>query len=88
MITQSKLKEFLKYDPETGDFIRVAGWGKGRKAGTVVNVYVQIMLDYKKYYAHNLAYLYMNGRLPYKELEHKNFVRYDNKWSNIVEKAK
>lgn len=83
MLTQETLKAYLKYDPQTGEFTRIAGWGKGRTAGTNINGYTVIMLNYKKYYAHNLAHLYMEGRLPYKELKHKNNVRYDNRWSNI-----
>ena len=37
----------------------------------------------KKYYAHRLAFLYVKGFLPEYEIDHKNRIRHDNKWSNL-----
>ena len=87
MITQTRLKELLDYDPET----RVFTWRENRsnvKAGDVAGAiqphgYVTIRINCKKYYAHRVAYLWMEGYFPEYEVDHINRVRGDNRWENI-----
>lgn len=89
MLTQSRLKELLRYDPETGEFIRLVGRSgprarKGAVAGRVdSDGYVKIYVDGLKYKGHRLAFLYTLGRWPHAEADHVNGARADNRWSNL-----
>ena len=87
MITQSRLKELLHYNPETGIFTRIASCRRpdliGKKAGSIkARGYVSIMIDGHHYLAHRLAFLYMTGLMP-ESSDHINRVRDDNRWVNI-----
>lgn len=81
----------LKYDPETGDFVRIksvpGNKGKaGNKAGLVsVQGYIQINFRGAKKPAHRLAWLYMTGDWPKHDVDHINGVRNDNRWINLRE---
>lgn len=87
MLTQERLKELLEYTPETGLFTWVASPNrsivKGTVAGTSSRGYIRVKLDGKQYAAHRLAFLWMEGVLPAKEIDHKNGVRDDNRWDNL-----
>ncbi|HGW3055140.1 TPA: HNH endonuclease signature motif containing protein [Klebsiella pneumoniae] len=85
-----RIPEFLKYDPETGEFSRIRVIGHrfkvGDKAGTVNKQgYVRIMMFGMGFQAHRLAFYFMTGELPPGDLEvdHINGNRSDNKWSNL-----
>jgi hypothetical protein len=92
MITQDYLKSILHYCPDTGIFTWKhrsdvkpewnTRWA-GKVAGVPYNLgYVGIGILGKKHLAHRLAYLYMTGCLP-SQVDHKNGIRNDNRWSNI-----
>lgn len=93
MITQERLKEFLRYDPSTGSFI----WLVSRNSrGGVVKIgatasyinkagYISIRLDKKSYLAHRLAHLYMTGKWPENDMDRIDSVRTNNAWSNLRE---
>jgi hypothetical protein len=57
----------------------------GDFAGTTnsKNGYVYITIKRKTYLAHRLAWLYMTGKWPLKDVDHKNRVRQDNSWANL-----
>jgi hypothetical protein len=89
MITQSKLKELLNYDQDTGIFT----WKKrtsnrikvGNIAGNTHNCgYIEMCIEGKRCLAHRLAWLYIYGYLP-KLIDHINGDRQDNKISNLRE---
>lgn len=88
-ITVERLREVLHYDPLTGLFKWRSSRRKcipGQTAGTTrKNSYVIIRVDYVQYYAHRLAWLYMNGRLPVEQIDHINRVKNDNRWANLRE---
>ena len=88
-MTQSKLKELYSYDPTTGHFTRRTSRGNV-KAGTVAGCvtqegYVTIRYLKKNLRAHRLAFLYMTGKMPSKEMDHINHIKDDNRWSNLRE---
>ena len=88
MVTQKRLRELFDYNTETGLFTRIAPVRKanvGDIAGAKAkNGYITISVDCKRYYAHRLAFIYMNGDCP-KTVDHKDRVRCNNKWSNLRE---
>lgn len=95
MVTQSKLKELLVYNPNTGTFTwkhcsNITTGGKvfnsqfaGRIAGCLNRGYVRIRIYKQKYEAHRLAWLYMTGNLPPDDIDHINMDRSDNRWANL-----
>lgn len=84
-----RLREFLKYDPETGKICWLvkrtnnATANVGDEAGGVdENGYRRIMFDGKKYRAHRLAFVFMGLPMP-AQVDHINGNRADNRWCNL-----
>lgn len=88
MITQERLKECLRYEPDTGFFFWIKKTGKkvviGKRAGTPTEGYFVIGIDGKTYKLHRLAFLYVHGRLP-KFVDHKDRDSTNNKINNLRE---
>jgi hypothetical protein len=87
-LTQKRLKELLHYDPETGLFY----WKKKRSWRTSIGDiagykdprgYMRIRVDHKLYAAHRLAFLYIEGHFPKKEVDHIDRNPSNNKWENL-----
>lgn len=86
MINQSELKEIIEYNPDTGVFTwKISKQGiKKKQAGSGDGKgYIDIKINQKKYKAHRLAWLYMTGELPGKQIDHINHNRSDNRWGNL-----
>lgn len=92
MITQEKLKEYLNYNQDTGDFTWIKKTSKYSEVeiGTVATGYtgegyIRVMLFGKRYFGHNLAWLYMTGEFPKKPMivDHINRNPSDNSWKNL-----
>lgn len=92
-LTQEELKRHLDYDQYTGIFTWiVANCNRVRKGGIAGSVkksggksYISIMVNKKEYYAHRLAFLYMDGSLPEDEVDHISGNGLNNTWKNIRE---
>lgn len=89
-VTVERVRELLKYDPETGLFTWRVNRGRikaGDQAGTVLQLgrteYVYIMIDHRQYRAHRLAWLYVNGTWPEDMLDHINGNGSDNRYQNL-----
>ena len=92
MVTQSRLKELLSYNPATGLFVwlqqRHPRYPVGSQAGiSETRVpgygYVIISLDGMPYKAHRLAWLYVHGEMPAAIVDHINRDKADNRISNL-----
>ncbi len=87
MITQKLLKELFHYNLDTGIFTRKVSRGgniKGSVAGCVrSDGYVLIGINYENYYAHILAWLYVKGKFPEGEIDHKDTIHHHNWISNL-----
>ena len=87
MLTYERLREVIKYDPETG----LITWATTRKKCTVGALagyscprgYIYVRVDYKRYSGHRLIWLYMTGEWPHGELDHRDGNPSNNLWSNI-----
>ena len=90
MITQERLKELLHYDPETGVFVWKISPSNNVKIGSVAgginqNGYCRIMIASKSYFSHRLAWLFVYGYLPLKQLDHIDHNTKNNLISNLRE---
>ena len=86
-LTHKRLLEVLHYNPDTGIFT----WDKrpsrfikkGSDAGSLSYGYIRIKVSGKSYFAHRLAWLYMTGQWPNKQIDHIDHDRANNSWRNL-----
>lgn len=99
-LTQGHVCELLDYDPLTGDFTwrersrhwfptdRSWKWWNtnfaNKKAGTKKDYHYFYFLG-KNYLGHRLAWIYMTGAWPEKDIDHKDCDGSNNKWDNLRE---
>jgi hypothetical protein len=88
MLTQERLKELLSYDPLTGEWRWIIARGRKIKAGAVAGSngkdgYRQISVDGRTYGAARLAFLYMIGKWPENEADHRDTNHTNDCWSNL-----
>ena len=87
-ITFAQLQLLVRYDPKTGLFTRNVD-GRAYKCGDVAgyyhksNGYVRLVFKKDQYYAHTLAWFYMKGVWPEKEIDHEDTDGANNKWRNL-----
>jgi len=89
-LTQEYLKSILNYCPETGVFTRLVPVGCRAKVGDIAGSadkkgYRLIGISGKTYKAHRLAWLYMTGTLPSKQIDHIDGEKSNNRFSNLRE---
>lgn len=90
MIDADRLRELLRYDPETGEFWwKVRGFGRqmGRPAGCISKStgHRYITIDGVIYLGSRLAWLYMTGEWPKNEVDHEDLCPGNNRWGNLRE---
>jgi hypothetical protein len=86
-IDHSYLLEILHYDPDAGVF----QWAKprpkirvGQRAGTLHHRgYIYLEIDGKHCAAHRLAWFYVTGERPAKQVDHINRDKSDNRFFNL-----
>jgi len=87
-LTLDRLREVLRYDPESGKFFWLKDCNQNRKSGDQAGNpdnkgYWCIMIDGKTYKAHRLAWLWMVGEWPEAEIDHININKSNNRWENL-----
>ena len=86
-LTQAQLKRLMVYNPISGAFLwretrgRVRKGAVGGRHNTTGNVQIKIMSH--EYCATRLAYLYMTGKWPRRNMRHINGIPDDNRWCNL-----
>lgn len=89
MISAERLRQVLRYEPETGLFywrIRLSNRiTVGSIAGFVAKDgdYVQIRIDGRLYLAHCLAWLFMTREWPATAVDHRDTDKQNNRWGNL-----
>jgi len=86
-ITQKQLKKLLNYNKATGVFT----WLNTRRGAQINSIagtldfggYVRIQINKKVYKAHRLAWVYIYGVSPKKEIDHINGNKKDNRICNL-----
>jgi hypothetical protein len=92
-LTQEKLKLISEYNPETGVFTwkfrpdHPQKWNTkhaGKTAGYMrPDGYCRIVIDYRPYQVHRLAWLYVHGEWPEHDVDHADLDRSHNWISNL-----
>ena len=89
-ITQDEVRRLLQYSESTGEFRRRVRTSNAIQPGDVAgslqkdNGYIRINLIGKRFYGHQLAWIYCFGNIPGgMKIDHKNRVRSDNRISNL-----
>lgn len=90
MLTQSRLKELLHYDPETGVWTWLVSPANNTPAGDIAGGldergYRRIRVDGRKYRASRLSVLYMTGKWPSRHVDHKDTDTKNGRWGNLRE---
>lgn len=93
MLTQNELKNILHYSPEYGIFTWIACKNRSDLVGKITGCpndegYLIITVRRRSYLAHRLAWLYMTGKFPAKDIDHKDGRPSNNKFSNLREATK
>ncbi|SNS16714.1 HNH endonuclease [Pseudomonas segetis] len=83
----AELKRLMRYEPETGNFIRIMDRNQG-KTGQIAGCSrrdgrVEIGLLGYRFLAHRLAVAWMTGAMPGEEVDHINCDHSDNRWTNL-----
>jgi hypothetical protein len=86
-LTLARVRELLKYDPETGVFtwrVRVSNRRAGSAAGTLrPDGYLNISIDGQTSLAHRLAWFYMTGKWPQEIVDHRDRNKANNAFENL-----
>jgi hypothetical protein len=86
-LSLERLRQVLRYEPETGIFYWIHRDTQKKKLGLNASIvrshgYLNISIDGQYYYTHRLAWFYVHGEWP-KVIDHINGIKTDNRIDNL-----
>jgi hypothetical protein len=90
-LTAERLRNVVAYNQDTGEFTWVEPSGRRVKSGDRAGAfnrsigYRVIGIDGVRYYEHRLAWMWMTGGWPSRDIDHMNCDKSDNRWTNLRE---
>jgi hypothetical protein len=93
-VTPEQLKSQLHYDPKTGSWtwlVRRGGRRRDGRAGWLIRNkstgggHRYIHVNGRSYMSSHLAWLYMTGKWPVHEIDHRNGIGWDDRFENLRE---
>lgn len=90
-LTFEEVRALLSYDPETGILrwkVRASNRVRaGDRAGSIDGRegYRRIRIGGRNYKEHRIAWLLQTGKWPAEQIDHRNGVRWDNRFNNLRE---
>jgi hypothetical protein len=92
MVDLEELSAALDYDPISGIFTWKTKRSPKNEIGGIAGRldsggYVQLTFNYRRIYAHRVAFLFMMKRWPNGPIDHINGNRSDNSWDNLRESS-
>ena len=93
MLTQERLKQLLKYNPNTGEFTNISCRGGAARIGSLAGHYgiyggkrqVKLHIDRKTYKGSRVAWLYQTGAWPKNRLRFADGNGQNLVWSNLAQ---
>lgn len=91
ILTQVRVKELFNYDTITGVLRWKISLSNRAKAGTKAghkdvrksNAYLQVRIEGRIWYAHVIIWVWMTGKMPVFEVDHKDRHGLNNVWDNL-----
>src|SRR5258708_26887584 len=90
-LTIRRLREVLSYDPDSGVFTWLKNLSRRTPIGTAAGKITKrdrrraIRIDGTSYIAARLAFFYVKGRWPKRDIDHRDGDRLNDKWKNLRE---
>jgi hypothetical protein len=89
-LLQKTVREIFFYDKKTGLLRWKIAIAKNIQIGTVAGApdskgRIRIGINYRRYLAHRIIWLWVTGKWPEYEIDHEDGVKYNNAWTNLRE---
>lgn len=87
-LTYLRLKEVLRYEPDTGRFYWLVNGAQRKRPGDEAGSpskdgRIRIRIDNELFYRYRLAWLYMTSKWPTQKVDHINGNPADDRWQNL-----